>query len=171
MVQIVLSSLDDTDCFARMLTNALRLHPKVKTLLLNGDLGSGKTTLTRYMVLSLPGGSESEVASPSFTLCNHYPTKPPILHCDLYRCAGAVPEELFEALDNPKFLNIIEWSAFLSKQDRPEEYLDIALKACEEGRLLTLQACGPCAGALLRHLRGQWPMRKADAEGLAVTHS
>lgn len=171
MVQIILSSLDDTDCFARLLTEALSLHPKVRTLLLNGDLGSGKTTLTRYMVMSLPGGSESEVASPSFTLCNHYPTEPPILHCDLYRCAGAAPEELFEALDNPKFLNIIEWSTFLSKQDRPEEYLDIALKACEEGRLLTLQAYGPCAEALLRHLRGQWPMRKADAEGPAVPHS
>lgn len=171
MVQIVLFSLDETERFARMLTEALRLHPKVKTLLLNGDLGSGKTTLTRYMVLSLPGGSEAEVASPSFTLCNHYPTKPPILHCDLYRCAYAVPEELFEALDNPKFLNIIEWSTFLPKQDRPEEYLDIALKACEKDRLLTLQACGSCAEALLRHLRGQWPMRKADAEGPAVPHS
>lgn len=171
MAQIVLSSLDDTDRFAQTLMKALRKHPQVKTLLLNGDLGSGKTTLTRYMTLTLPGGTEAEVASPSFTLCNHYPTEPPILHCDLYRCAGAVPEELYEALDNPKFLNIIEWSTFLPMQDRPEEYLDIDLKACEEGRLLTVQAYGPCAEALLRYLRGQWPMRKADAEGPAVSHS
>ncbi|MDD4702171.1 MAG: tRNA (adenosine(37)-N6)-threonylcarbamoyltransferase complex ATPase subunit type 1 TsaE, partial [Desulfovibrio sp.] len=119
----------------------------------------------------LPGGSEAEVASPSFTLCNHYPTEPPIVHCDLYRCAGTVPEELFEALDNPKILNIIEWSAYLQKQDRPEEYLDIDLKSCEEVRLLTLQACGPCAEALLRYLRDQWSIRKADAEGRAVSHS
>ncbi len=161
MAQIILNSLEDTARFAEMLVAAVSGDAKTRTLLLHGDLGSGKTTLTRFMVLSLPGGSEAEVASPSFTLCNHYATVPPVLHCDLYRCAGSLPEELFDALDNPKVLNIIEWSELLPDQDRPEEYLDITLKACEEHRLLTIQAHGSRAEALLRHLRGQWPMRKA----------
>lgn len=161
MAPIILKSLEDTARFAEMLAAAVSADAKTRTLLLHGDLGSGKTTLTRFMVLSLPGGSEAEVASPSFTLCNHYATVPPILHCDLYRCAGSLPEELFEALDNPKVLKIIEWSELLPEQDRPEEYLDITLKACEEGRSLMIQARGSRAEALLRHLRGQWPMRKA----------
>ena len=91
--------LEDTARFAAMLVAAVSGDAKTRTLLLHGDLGSGKTTLTRFMVLSLPGGSEAEVASPSFTLCNHYATVPPVLHCDLYRCAGSLPEELFDALE------------------------------------------------------------------------
>ncbi|WP_291441247.1 tRNA (adenosine(37)-N6)-threonylcarbamoyltransferase complex ATPase subunit type 1 TsaE [Desulfovibrio sp.] len=160
MAQITLATLDDTRCFADLLVRALGNAPEVKTLLLRGDLGSGKTTLTRFMVLGLPGGTEAEVASPSFTLCNHYPTVPPVLHCDLYRCPGSLPEDLLEALDNLRTLIIIEWAEFLPDQERPEEYLDIALKACEEGHLLTLQACGLKAEALLRHLCEQWTVSR-----------
>ena len=72
MAQITLATLDDTRCFADLLVRALENAPEVKTLLLRGDLGSGKTTLTRFMVLGLPGGTEAEVAIPSFTLCNHF---------------------------------------------------------------------------------------------------
>lgn len=158
MARITLVTLDDTRRFAGLLAHALDNVPEVKTLLLRGDLGSGKTTLTRFMILALPGGNEAEVASPSFTLCNHYPTVPPVLHCDLYRCPGSVPEDLLEALDNLSTLIIIEWAEFLPDQERPEEYLDIALKACEEGHLLTLQACGRKAEALLRHLCEQWTL-------------
>ena len=160
MAQITLATLDDTRCFADLLVRALENTPEVKTLLLRGDLGSGKTTLTRFMVLGLPGGTEAEVASPSFTLCNHYPTVPPVLHCDLYRCPGSLPEDLLEALDNLRTLIIIEWAEFLPDQEWPEEYLDIALKACEEGHLLTLQASGFKAEALLRHLCEQWTVSK-----------
>ena len=85
MAQIILYSLEDTARFAETLVAAVSGDAKTRTLLLHGDLGSGKTTLTRFMVLSLPGGLEAEVASPSFTLCNHYATVPPVLHCDLYR--------------------------------------------------------------------------------------
>ncbi len=58
---------------------------KIRALYLRGTLGSGKTTLTRGLVAALPGGEDAEVASPSFTLCNIYPTRPALLHADLYR--------------------------------------------------------------------------------------
>ena len=50
-----------------------------------GDLGTGKTQFTKFLVKNL-GGSEDEVTSPTFTLLNEYETqKFKIYHFDLYR--------------------------------------------------------------------------------------
>lgn len=129
----------------------------VRALLLRGPLGSGKTTLTSALVQALPGGEAAEVASPSFTLCNHYPTTPPVLHCDLYRSTGALPDEILDGLENPAILTIVEWAEYLPPADWPEEILDISLQACEEKRLLALEAHGSSAMTLLRALYAQWP--------------
>ena len=79
----------------------------IAALLLRGPLGSGKTTLTRALVEALPGGDQAEVASPSFTLCNYYPTTPPVMHCDLYRSPGSLPDEIAEGLDKPEIFSIL----------------------------------------------------------------
>ena len=55
---------------------------RVHSILFYGDLGSGKTTFTRGLIEALPGGENAEVSSPSFTLCNSYPTTPSVIHCD-----------------------------------------------------------------------------------------
>ncbi|MBQ9406189.1 MAG: tRNA (adenosine(37)-N6)-threonylcarbamoyltransferase complex ATPase subunit type 1 TsaE [Desulfovibrio sp.] len=126
------------------------------TLLLRGPLGSGKTTLTRALVEALPGGYVAEPASPTFTLCNRYPTSPPVLHCDLYRCPGNPADEILDGLDDPHILTVVEWAEYLPAVFFPQDYLDIAMQACEELRLLTLYACGPHATALQRQLLHMW---------------
>lgn len=149
---ITLRTLEETCEFGRILAEeATLLHP-IPVLLLHGPLGCGKTSLIRALVEALPGSDAAEISSPSFTVCNHYPTSPPVLHCDLYRCAGAVPDELFEALDQAGTLTAVEWAEYLRTVDRPEEYLDILLKSCKETRLLTLRAHGRNAEQLLRQL-------------------
>lgn len=53
---------------------------------LEGDLGSGKTTLARAILMAL--GHEGEVPSPSFTIIETYPAPPlrlPVVHADFYR--------------------------------------------------------------------------------------
>ncbi len=52
------------------------------TLLLRGDLGSGKTEMTRGFVGWF---GYDRVRSPSFSLVHEYPTSPPVVHVDLYR--------------------------------------------------------------------------------------
>lgn len=50
--------------------------------LLEGELGSGKTTLIRYLIHEITK-KDSYIFSPTFTVVNEYPEK--ILHIDLYR--------------------------------------------------------------------------------------
>ena len=62
----VLKSLDDTTRLGTLLAGMMQNAPQVRALLLQGDLGSGKTTLTRSLVAALPGGDQAEISSPSF---------------------------------------------------------------------------------------------------------
>jgi len=62
-------------------------------LAFTGDLGAGKTTLTRGLARGL--GVTAPVTSPTYTIVNEYGTgRVPLIHFDLYRLAS--PDELFE---------------------------------------------------------------------------
>lgn len=154
---LTLASLGDTRRLGRLLAAALREDPAVRLCLLHGDLGSGKTTLTRAVVESLPGGDRAEISSPTFTLCNSYPTRPPVLHADLYRCPAGAPDELWDALDDGESLCFVEWGEALPEADLPKEYLDICLNSCEDKHLVTLRARGPAARRLVERLQEGWP--------------
>ncbi len=87
-MDISLPDAESTVEFGRQLGRALNEQyaeggEQVHIILFYGDLGSGKTTFTRGFIEALPGGENAEVSSPSFTLCNSYPTTPSVIHCDL----------------------------------------------------------------------------------------
>ena len=147
MARVRLKDLQDTERFGRLLGELLP-SSGVRALLLRGALGSGKTTLTAALVRALPGGAEAEVASPSFTLCNIYPTTPPLVHCDLYRSPARAPEELEEALDAGEALAVVEWADRLDAALLPEDFLDISFKMEDDARLLLLKGAGPRGDAL-----------------------
>ncbi len=122
-------------------------------LLLDGPLGAGKTTLVRGLVSALPGAERAEVASPSFNICNIYPTRPEVAHVDLYRLEGRPPGEDFEnALEVPETLVIVEWAQYLHPPDLPAERVICALAALEGGRTARLSASGREASAFLDRL-------------------
>jgi tRNA threonylcarbamoyladenosine biosynthesis protein TsaE len=79
------------------------------TILLYGELGSGKTFITREFVALL--GSKAEVSSPSFSLINQYDGDPSINHIDLYRINNVMelPNLGLEDILTSSSIIIIEW--------------------------------------------------------------
>jgi tRNA threonylcarbamoyladenosine biosynthesis protein TsaE len=81
-------------------------------ILLTGDLGTGKTTLTKGLVAGLGAASEDEVTSPTFTLVHVYGNAKKVYHGDLYRIASFHDFEtlgLEDAFAKPGIV-ILEWS-------------------------------------------------------------
>lgn len=128
---------------------ALTLPPEWASpcALLTGEMGSGKTCLTRGLATALPGAENAQVASPSFNLVNVYPTLPTVAHVDLYRlepgCLDACLEDVF---DRPagaaKQIAVVEWAERLSEALKPAERLEIFWNLAPAGRSVTLRAFG-----------------------------
>jgi tRNA threonylcarbamoyl adenosine modification protein YjeE len=78
--EIPLADLDATQRLGAKIANGLRCGDAVA---LWGELGAGKTTLARAILVAL--GVREEVPSPTFTLVQRYDTDPAIAHYDLYR--------------------------------------------------------------------------------------
>lgn len=87
-------------------------------VILTGELGAGKTTLTRGIGEGM--GVQGSVTSPTFVLARTHPTKQgtPLVHVDAYRLAG--PEEFDDLdIDFDYSAVVIEWGEDLLEHDRP----------------------------------------------------
>jgi tRNA threonylcarbamoyladenosine biosynthesis protein TsaE len=107
--EIVTHSAEETTRWGREF--ATRLKPPV-LVLLSGDLGSGKTTLTKGIVSGLGAAREEEVTSPTFTLVHVYGNAKKVYHADLYRIESFHDFEtlgLEDLFDQPGVV-ILEWS-------------------------------------------------------------
>jgi tRNA threonylcarbamoyladenosine biosynthesis protein TsaE len=84
---------------------------------LEGDLGAGKTSLTKGIALALD--IPDEITSPTYTLISEYYGTCPLYHMDLYRIDGIEEFEMLGAEDLlfGRGISVIEWS------ERIEEYL------------------------------------------------
>jgi len=82
LAEAVTHSPEETVAFGRGL--AANLHPP-SLVLLQGELGSGKTTLVKGIVAGLGAAKEEDVTSPSFTLVHEYGSEGRVFHVDLYR--------------------------------------------------------------------------------------
>ena len=107
--EIITRSSEETTNWGREL--AKRLTAPV-LVLLTGELGSGKTTLTKGIVAGLGAASENEVTSPTFTLVHVYGKACKVYHTDLYRIESFHDFEtlgLEDVFAKPAIV-ILEWS-------------------------------------------------------------
>lgn len=80
---VVSQSEDETRALGRAITEDLKVPA---TFLLHGELGAGKTALTKGIADGLGIDDPTEVHSPSFSLVNQYACRTcPMYHIDLYR--------------------------------------------------------------------------------------
>lgn len=82
-----------------------------------GDLGTGKTTLTKYIARGL--GVEENISSPTFMIVREYHGgRMPLYHFDVYRIGD--PEELFDIGADEYFdgdgLCVVEWADMVMPQ-------------------------------------------------------
>lgn len=119
--------------------------PAGTTLLLEGNLGSGKTTLVQGIGQGL--GIQDAVDSPTFTLINEYTEgRIPLYHLDLYRLnpaetADLYPETYWEGKEVEPGIVAIEWAERLPY--RPSSYLEIRLSYnANLGREVTITVFG-----------------------------
>lgn len=107
--EIITHSAEETTRWGREFSK--RLIPPI-LVLLSGDLGSGKTTLTKGMVAGLGAAREDEVTSPTFTLVHQYGKGNRVYHVDLYRIESFHDFETLglEDLFAQPGVVILEWS-------------------------------------------------------------
>jgi tRNA threonylcarbamoyladenosine biosynthesis protein TsaE len=94
---------------------------------LEGDLGAGKTTITKGIGLGL--AVATEVHSPTFTLVHIYPGRLPLYHIDLYRLAS---EDDVETLGVEDYLfgdgvTVIEWAERMGSL-MPKDRIGVTLR-------------------------------------------
>lgn len=97
-----------------------------------GDVGAGKTTLTRGIANGL--GVTEAITSPSFTISKEYLGKNyRLVHYDFYRLAdpGIMSEDLDEAISDPNTITIVEWGESI-RDVLPEDRRRIEIKYIDE---------------------------------------
>lgn len=117
----ILNNIEDTIKFGEKLGKLLKAGD---IICLNGDLGAGKTTLSKSIGQGLD--IEEYITSPTFTLINEYQGRLPLYHFDVYRLNSY--EELEDLGVEDYFYGngvcLIEWAEKIA-EDLPEERLEI----------------------------------------------
>jgi len=109
-------------------------------LVLTGNLGAGKTTLTKGIAKGLD--IDQMIKSPTYTIVREYEGRLPLYHLDVYRI-GNDPD----SIDLDDFLYgdgvaVIEWGELL-EEDLLGDYLEIIITPSGDGRDIELQTNGP----------------------------
>jgi tRNA threonylcarbamoyladenosine biosynthesis protein TsaE len=122
-------------------------------LLLEGDLGAGKTFLVRAIARALGVPSALRVTSPTFALVHEHAGSVPIVHADLYRLGA--PDELIELGLVERIggdaVVLVEWGARFA-EELGGQGLWVQLSLAAHGRSARVEARGARGEALLTGL-------------------
>jgi len=104
-----------------------KMLPRSALILLQGDLGAGKTVFARGVARGLGVPPDIPITSPTFTLMNHYTARHDLYHFDLYRLADS--DELIElGFDEYAFgpgVALVEWPEKLENNELPGLWVKI----------------------------------------------
>lgn len=129
-------TIEDTNSFGRKLAELLQAGDIVT---MEGDLGAGKTTLTKAIGAGL--GVKRTINSPTFTIIKEYEGRLPLYHMDVYRLENSDEDIGFEEYFSGEGVSIVEWAQFI-EDFLPKERLELTLKHDGEARTILLQPIG-----------------------------
>jgi len=124
-------SVEATEALGRLL--AACLHPG-DVLAFHGDLGAGKTVLSRGLARGL--GVEEAVTSPTFTIVQEYPLPDGLFlyHLDMYRIPddqSAIAFGIDEFLFNEQAYTLVEWPLRIPRL-LGDKAINLTLRHCDE---------------------------------------
>jgi tRNA threonylcarbamoyladenosine biosynthesis protein TsaE len=138
--EVVLRTAEETRAWGERLGRLLRAGDLV---VLTGDLGAGKTTLTQGIAEGL--GVRGPITSPTFVIARVHPSLvggPALVHVDAYRLGGLAELDdldLDTSIDDS--VTIVEWGHGLA-EGLAEDRVEVTLSGDDERRV-TLTASGP----------------------------
>ena len=148
-MRLTLASEEDTIALGERIGKKLAAGD---LLLLRGNLGAGKTTLTRGIARG--AGYKGRVSSPTFALAHVYRGKRlTVHHLDLYRVAEGEDGELGreELLADPSAAVVVEWPG--SGGRWPKDRLEMTMVHAPPGRTALFKTTGPRARKILESMR------------------
>lgn len=149
MLVITTDNAEQTKELGRQIGNAL---VGGEVIAMVGDLGAGKTTITKSIALSL--GIEEHVTSPTFTIVNEYQGRVKLYHFDVYRIGDI--EEMYdlgfdEYIDSGG-VSIIEW-ANLIEEILPDDAINIEIISLgDDKRQITITGKGEKTQNIIKEL-------------------
>lgn len=150
-MEIRLSSLEETNEFGIWLGKFLKSGD---ILCLNGDLGAGKTTLTKSIGLGLD--VEDYITSPTFTLINEYSGRISLYHFDVYRLENAheLDDLGFDDYFYGNGVSIIEWADKIENTlPKDRMVINISRGKNDDERLLEIVGYGNRYDDLIKELK------------------
>lgn len=129
-MKYTVESLLETKKLAEEFAMSLNIGDMV---LLNGDLGAGKTTFTQFVFASL--GVKEIVNSPTFAILKTYEGKFTLHHFDTYRITTeeAIEAGFDEVINDKNSVKFIEWSENI-KALLPKKFIEVNIKVIDEAK-------------------------------------
>jgi tRNA threonylcarbamoyladenosine biosynthesis protein TsaE len=142
-INFVIQSLAEMEQLALQISHHLR--PGF-VLGLGGDLGSGKTTFTKFLAKHM--GIKDTVNSPTFTLLKVYANALPLYHMDVYRLESIGYDYELDDYLYGRGVSVVEWYPYIAKM-LPSAMLEINIKVLSENaREITIKGSGEYANII-----------------------
>ena len=163
-MNIVLNNPLETEAIAKIIGQKAQAGD---VIVLTGDLGAGKTTMTKGIALGL--GISQMIKSPTYTIIREYPQgRLPLYHMDVYRVEEGADELGLDEYFEGDGLSVVEWGRLI-EEELPEDYLEIILNkdsaiwgvrpAVDK---LFNSATGPLAEERIAEILQAWEAREYD---------
>lgn len=149
-----------TEALARRLAAALPARTAGLTLLLQGDLGAGKSTFARALIRTL--GHTGAVPSPTYTLVEPYDLPGGMVyHVDLYRVSSEDELRYLGWTELDEGFRIVEWPE-RAPGIAAQADIRVALGYDDPGRLAAIDALSPDGEAIVARLEASAATEPVD---------